>query len=178
MSPYSVLVSTPIHVVSPPYGTFTLKAKAKENNLVSLILAIFAKSAKINLIAWTNISSSYIYVESERENPPSPQLCFWKPFWPVDYIGLFFSWRDWNIYSTAPGNVADHVTIERQSESTIMLADGARDAYLGYVTLKVSTTSSGKQSLKFEIKEGGTSRTSSVEFRLGEGKVRGRMSTK
>ena len=40
--------------------------------------------------------------------------------------------------TVAPGNVADHVVIERQSESTIMLADGARDAYLGYVTLKVS----------------------------------------
>ena len=52
--------------------------------------------------------------------------------------------RNCNICPAAPGNVADHVTIERLSESTIMLADGARDAYLGYVTLKVGITSNGK----------------------------------
>ena len=31
----------------------------------------------------------------------------------------------------------DHVIIERESESTIVFVEGARDAYLGYVTLKV-----------------------------------------
>lgn len=39
---------------------------------------------------------------------------------------------------SAPGNIADHVIIERQSESTIMFGEGAREAYLGYVTLKFS----------------------------------------
>lgn len=39
---------------------------------------------------------------------------------------------------SAPGNVMDHVIIERASESTIVFVEGARDAYLGYVTLKVS----------------------------------------
>ena len=39
---------------------------------------------------------------------------------------------------SAPGNIADHVVIERQSESTIMFGEGARDAYLCYVTLKFS----------------------------------------
>ena len=38
----------------------------------------------------------------------------------------------------APGNVADHVVIEQESESTIILADGARDTYLGYATFKVN----------------------------------------
>ena len=31
----------------------------------------------------------------------------------------------------------DHVIIERESESTIMFVEGAKDAYLGYVTLRV-----------------------------------------
>jgi len=39
---------------------------------------------------------------------------------------------------TAPGNVIDHVVIERESESTVMFVEGAKEAYLGYVTLKVS----------------------------------------
>jgi len=41
-------------------------------------------------------------------------------------------------FLTAPGIVADNVIIERQSESTITFCEGAKDAYLGYVTLKVS----------------------------------------
>lgn len=32
----------------------------------------------------------------------------------------------------------DHVIIERESESTVMFVEGAKDAYLGYVTLRVS----------------------------------------
>ncbi len=45
-----------------------------------------------------------------------------------------------NCLIAAPGNVAENVIIERQSESTIQWLDGARDAYLGYVTLKVSSS--------------------------------------
>ena len=89
-------------------------------------------------------------------------------------MGVFvvgFSWRNiWGkIYPAAPGNVADHVTIERQSESTIMLADGARDAYLGYVTLKVGITSNGKD-------YSGTGPTKIVGGGGGEGVVGGRES--
>ena len=46
------------------------------------------------------------------------------------------------IFISAPGNVVDHVVIERQTESTIVFGEGARDSYLGYVTLKVSNSSS------------------------------------
>ena len=42
------------------------------------------------------------------------------------------------VFSPAPGNVAEHVVIERSSESTIVFAEGARNAYLGYVALKFS----------------------------------------
>ena len=36
------------------------------------------------------------------------------------------------------GSVAEHVIIERQSESTVMFVEGSKDSYLGYVTLKFS----------------------------------------
>lgn len=39
--------------------------------------------------------------------------------------------------NAAPGNVMDNVIIERQSESTMSYGPSAREAYLGYVTLKV-----------------------------------------
>ena len=38
---------------------------------------------------------------------------------------------------TAPSNVMDHVVLERDRESTVVFVEGARDAYLGYVTIKV-----------------------------------------
>ena len=45
----------------------------------------------------------------------------------------------------APGSVAEHVIIERQSESTIWFGEGARETYLGYVTLKVSVEQEKKE---------------------------------
>lgn len=38
----------------------------------------------------------------------------------------------------APGNVAESVILDRESESTIMFVEGAKQAYLGHVTLKFS----------------------------------------
>lgn len=38
---------------------------------------------------------------------------------------------------TAPGNVAENVVLERESESTITFVEGATKSYLGYLTLKV-----------------------------------------
>ena len=34
--------------------------------------------------------------------------------------------------------MVEHVIVERKSESTITFCEGAKDAYMGYVTLKVS----------------------------------------
>lgn len=42
-----------------------------------------------------------------------------------------------NVDGAGPGNVSDHVIIERQSESAVTFCEGAKDAYLGYVTLRV-----------------------------------------
>ncbi|XP_015784789.1 F-box only protein 11-like [Tetranychus urticae] len=36
----------------------------------------------------------------------------------------------------APGNVAENVILEKNSDSTITFIEGSRRAYLGYVTLK------------------------------------------
>lgn len=37
-----------------------------------------------------------------------------------------------------PGNVAESVVLERESESTVMFVEGAKNAYAGYMTLKFS----------------------------------------
>lgn len=38
----------------------------------------------------------------------------------------------------APGNVAESVILERESESTVMFVEGAKNAYAGHLTLKFS----------------------------------------
>ena len=46
---------------------------------------------------------------------------------------LFYSFT-----GASSGNVAENVILERESETTITFADGARTAYLGYMTVKFS----------------------------------------
>lgn len=40
--------------------------------------------------------------------------------------------------STAPGKVADKVIIENTRDSTFVFMEGSEDAYVGYMTIKVS----------------------------------------
>lgn len=42
------------------------------------------------------------------------------------------------IAGAAPGNVAESVILERESESTVMFVEGAKNAYAGHLTLKFS----------------------------------------
>lgn len=39
----------------------------------------------------------------------------------------------------APGKVADKVVIENTRDSTFVFMEGSEDAYVGYMTIKVST---------------------------------------
>lgn len=42
------------------------------------------------------------------------------------------------LIGAAPGNVAESIVLERESESTVMFVEGAKHAYVGYMTLKFS----------------------------------------
>lgn len=42
------------------------------------------------------------------------------------------------LIGAAPGNVAESVVLERESESTVMFVEGAKHAYVGHMTLKFS----------------------------------------
>ncbi|KAH1014707.1 hypothetical protein HUJ05_012549 [Dendroctonus ponderosae] len=45
---------------------------------------------------------------------------------------------DISLIGAGPGNVAESVVLERESESTVMFVEGAKNAYAGYMTLKFS----------------------------------------
>lgn len=56
---------------------------------------------------------------------------------PIKYI--LFNYVPFVLFlGAAPGNVAESVILDRESESTIMFVEGAKQAYLGHVTLKFS----------------------------------------
>lgn len=82
-----------------------------------------------NITYFDTIDSAFNYSE-ELENP----LIF---IHSGVYKGEFLI-VDTNValLGAAPNNVAENVILERDSESTITFVEGARDAYLGYLTLK------------------------------------------
>lgn len=85
-----------------------------------------------DLICFDTIEQAYTYVDSEDI---TDAIIFVHS---GIYIGEFLL-IDLNvsIIGAAPGNVMDHVIIERESESTVVFVEGARDgAYFGYITLK------------------------------------------
>ena len=45
---------------------------------------------------------------------------------------------DVRLIGASSGNVAENVIIERENESSVMFMEGAKSAYLGYVTIKFS----------------------------------------
>lgn len=46
---------------------------------------------------------------------------------------------------TAPGKVADKVVIENTRDSTFVFMEGSEDAYVGYMTIKVTPSTSAAQ---------------------------------
>lgn len=48
---------------------------------------------------------------------------------------------DITLIGAAPGNVAESIVLERESESTVMFVEGAKNAYIGHMTLKFSPDS-------------------------------------
>ncbi|GBN81536.1 F-box only protein 11, partial [Araneus ventricosus] len=82
-----------------------------------------------NITYFDTIESAFNYSE-ELENP----LIF-------IHAGLYkgeFLIIDTNVamIGAAPGNVAENVILERDTESTITFVEGAKESYLGYLTLK------------------------------------------
>ncbi|XP_023238645.1 F-box only protein 11-like [Centruroides sculpturatus] len=82
-----------------------------------------------NIMYFDTIESAFAYSE-ELENP---LIFIHTGVYKHDYLII-----DTNVamIGAAPGNVADNVILERESESTITFVEGAKEAYLGYVSLK------------------------------------------
>jgi F-box protein 11 len=81
------------------------------------------------------IDAAYNYAEEEEENP---LILIHSGIYQREFLVI-----DSNVtlLGAAPGHVSDHVIVERQSESTITFCEGAKESYLGYVTLKFSPDS-------------------------------------
>ncbi|XP_013385972.1 F-box only protein 11 isoform X2 [Lingula anatina] len=86
-----------------------------------------------NMVFCDTIDQAYSYVDSEEME--HPLVFVHSGIYQGEYLVI-----DMNIsmIGAAPGNVIDHVIIERQSESTVTFMEGANTAYFGHMTVKFS----------------------------------------
>lgn len=89
--------------------------------------------AKFCFQCYDSIERAYSFVDSEDMD--NAIIFIHSGMYLTEYLFV-----DTNVImiGAAPGNVIDNVIIERGTESTITFVEGAKEAYLGYVTLKVS----------------------------------------
>ncbi|XP_021345462.1 F-box only protein 11-like [Mizuhopecten yessoensis] len=86
-----------------------------------------------DMTCFETIEQAYSFVDAEEIE--SPLILVHSGLYQGEYL---FVDTNVSIIGAAPGNVIDHVVIERESESTVMFVEGAKEAYLGYVTLRFS----------------------------------------
>ncbi|XP_074643961.1 F-box only protein 11-like [Tubulanus polymorphus] len=86
-----------------------------------------------NLLCFDTIEQAYNYADSEEMD--NALIFIHSNVYQGEFLVID---NNVSLIGAAPGNVTDHVIIERFSESTIMFIQGARESYLGYVTLKFS----------------------------------------
>ncbi|KAI1302325.1 F-box only protein 11 [Halotydeus destructor] len=94
-----------------------------------------------NLVFFETIEQAFNCSENEQEEMEgeerdrTPLVFIHAGSYKPEYLVI-----DSNIIlvGAAPGNVAENVVLEKENESTITFVDGAKRAYLGYVTLKFS----------------------------------------
>ncbi|KAL8588774.1 hypothetical protein ACOMHN_035270 [Nucella lapillus] len=86
-----------------------------------------------NIMCFDSIESAYNHLESLEEEDILLFLHEGTYFGEYLLIDMNIS-----IIGAAPGDVVDKVIIERDNESTVVFSEGAKSAYIGYVTIKFS----------------------------------------
>ncbi|XP_013794342.1 F-box only protein 11-like isoform X1 [Limulus polyphemus] len=72
-------------------------------------------------------------IEQALEEPDSSLIFIHSGVYKGDYI----IYSSVTLLGAAPGNVAENVILERECESTVMFTKGAREAFLGFLTLRL-----------------------------------------
>lgn len=98
-----------------------------------MLETFFDSQIWFNFQCYDSIERAYSFVDSEDMD--NAIIFIHSGMYLTEYLFV-----DTNVImiGAAPGNVIDNVIIERGTESTITFVEGAKEAYLGYVTLKVS----------------------------------------
>lgn len=87
-----------------------------------------------NLMCFESIEQAYNYLDSE--DVENPLIFVHSGVYQGEFLLIDINV---SIIGSAPGaDVMDRVVIERESESTVMFVEGARNAYFGYITIKFS----------------------------------------
>lgn len=90
--------------------------------------------ASSSRVYFDNIQTALEYCEQLSQHA-TPLILVHSGVYRRHYLVL-----EWNVQlvGAAPGSVSEHVILERESESTLTFVEGARRAYVGYMTLRFS----------------------------------------
>ncbi|XP_029642703.1 F-box only protein 11-like [Octopus sinensis] len=80
------------------------------------------------------VEKAFSYVDSSK-----PLIFVHSGVYEGEYLAVD---SNISVVGAAPGNVIDHVIIEREAKSTVVFSEGAKEAYIGYITIKFSPDSS------------------------------------
>lgn len=83
----------------------------------------------------SNASSSMITDENSVPENPGSLIFLHSGHYRGEFLVID---SDVALIGAAPGNVAESIVLERESESTVMFVEGAKHAYVGHMTLKFS----------------------------------------
>lgn len=80
-------------------------------------------------------SANNVMVIEQQPQPPVSLIFLHQGHYRGEFLVID---SDVALIGAAPGNVAESILLERESESTVMFVEGAKHAYVGHMTLKFS----------------------------------------
>lgn len=96
-------------------------------------------SASINSASNSNLSippaSPIMNDDASMQDSPSTLIFLHAGIYRGEFLVID---SDITLIGAASGNVAESIVLERESESTVMFVEGAKNAYIGHMTLKFS----------------------------------------
>lgn len=78
--------------------------------------------------------------QSNSDEPPQGIIFLHKGVYKDEYLIID---NDVALLGASSGNVAENVTLERDSESTVTFVEGAKRAYAGHLTLRFAPDTAG-----------------------------------
>lgn len=114
---------------------FTDERASSSNVCATAALSAAASNSVNSLNCGTSMNSSSCIAVDDAVEVPGNLIFLHSGHYRGEFLVID---SDVALIGAAPGNVAESIVLERESESTVMFVEGAKHAYVGHMTLKFS----------------------------------------